>query len=48
MAPMGYTFYGGLIQATNGKLGMTNTGGANNLGVLFEYDLTTSTYTKRN
>lgn len=44
----GGTPYGGLIQATNGKLyGMTNTGGANNLGVLFEYDLTTSTYTKR-
>jgi uncharacterized repeat protein (TIGR03803 family) len=44
----GGTPFGGLIQATNGKLyGMTNTGGANNLGVLFEYDLTTSTYTKR-
>jgi len=39
---------GSLIQATNGKLyGLTWLGGANNLGVLFEYDITTSTYAKK-
>ncbi|MBP9689891.1 MAG: hypothetical protein KBE91_09790, partial [Bacteroidia bacterium] len=37
-----------LIQATNGKLyGTTEVGGTNNKGVLFEYDLTTSTFTKK-
>ncbi|MEO6901988.1 MAG: choice-of-anchor tandem repeat GloVer-containing protein [Bacteroidia bacterium] len=36
-----------LMQATNGKLyGMTVTGGANDYGVIFEYDITTFTYTK--
>lgn len=36
-----------LMQATNGKLyGMTVTGGANDYGVIFEYDYTTVTYTK--
>jgi len=35
------------MQATNGKLyGMTTNGGANDLGVLFEYDITTDTYTE--
>jgi uncharacterized repeat protein (TIGR03803 family) len=39
---------GSLIQATNSKLyGLTWLGGANNLGVLFEYDITTNTYTKK-
>jgi uncharacterized repeat protein (TIGR03803 family) len=39
---------GSLIQAINGKLyGMINSGGVNNLGVLFEYDPVTSTYTKK-
>ena len=39
---------GNLIQALNGKLyGMTNQGGTNNDGVLFEYDLSTDTYTKK-
>ncbi|MCU0359961.1 MAG: hypothetical protein MUF75_04435 [Bacteroidia bacterium] len=36
-----------VIQASNGKLyGMAQLGGANNAGVLFEYNLATSTYTK--
>jgi len=40
--------YGSLMQATNGQLyGMTYGGGANNIGVLFEYDPATSTYTKK-
>lgn len=39
--------FGDLIQATNGKLyGMTQYGGTANLGTLFEYDLTTSSFTK--
>jgi uncharacterized repeat protein (TIGR03803 family) len=39
---------GTLMQAPNGKLyGMTTLGGANNLGVLFEFDPTNSAYTKR-
>jgi len=43
----GATPQGSLIQLSNGKLyGLTNVGGANNLGVIFEYDPTTSTYTK--
>lgn len=38
---------GPVMQASNGKLyGMTQEGGANNVGVLYEYDLSTSTYTK--
>jgi uncharacterized repeat protein (TIGR03803 family) len=37
-----------LTQASNGNLyGMTYTGGANGLGVLFEYNVGTSTYTVR-
>ncbi|PBQ33362.1 hypothetical protein CNR22_16775 [Sphingobacteriaceae bacterium] len=40
--------YGSLIKAANGKLyGKTNSGGANGSGVLFEYDIATSTYTKK-
>ncbi len=40
--------YGALIQATNGKLyGMTHDGGANNFGVLFEYDIANDTLVKK-
>lgn len=44
----GYNAYGSLFQATNGKLyGMSiYGGGAINYGVLFEYDITSSTFTK--
>lgn len=39
---------GTLIQASNGKLyGITDYGGANNKGVLFEYDIDTDTYIKK-
>jgi uncharacterized repeat protein (TIGR03803 family) len=39
---------GGLALATNGKLyGLTQAGGSANQGVLFEFDLTTNTYTKK-
>jgi uncharacterized repeat protein (TIGR03803 family) len=39
---------GNLIQAKNEKLyGLTNGGGKDDFGVLFEYDLTTSTYNKK-
>jgi uncharacterized repeat protein (TIGR03803 family) len=39
---------GPLMQASNGKLyGMTAAGGANSVGVIFEYDITTNTYTKK-
>ncbi|MBO3116592.1 BspA family leucine-rich repeat surface protein, partial [Winogradskyella sp. DF17] len=44
----GWSPWGSLVQAVNGKLyGMTQGGGSNNSGVLFEYDLATSIYTKR-
>ena len=48
-APNGYNPYGSsLIQASDGKLyGMTPQGGANNDGVLFQFDPSTSSYTKR-
>jgi uncharacterized repeat protein (TIGR03803 family) len=40
--------WGSLMQASDGKLyGMTNLGGANNLGVLFQYDPTTTIYVKK-
>ena len=40
--------YGSLILSSNGKLyAMTQFGGTNNYGVLFEYDPATSTYTKK-
>jgi uncharacterized repeat protein (TIGR03803 family) len=43
----GYPF-GSLMQATNGKLyGMTNTGGANGEGVIFEYDIILDTLIKK-
>ncbi|MBS1581486.1 MAG: hypothetical protein JST66_04715 [Bacteroidetes bacterium] len=38
----------GLVQAPNGKLyGVCRNGGANSKGTLFEYNITTSTFTKR-
>ena len=38
---------GSLIQAGNGKLyGMTSSGGSSNGGVIFSFDISTSTYTK--
>ncbi len=44
----GETPEGGLIQAPNGKLyGVTRFGGVNSQGVLFEYDITFNTYTKK-
>jgi uncharacterized repeat protein (TIGR03803 family) len=44
----GETPTGSLTQAANGKLyGMTERGGANTIGVLFEYDPTTNVYTKK-
>jgi uncharacterized repeat protein (TIGR03803 family) len=44
----GYQPHGSLMQASNGKLyGMTYYGGANNMGVLFEYDPVLNTYTKK-
>lgn len=40
--------YGNLLPATNGKLyGLTYSGGANGYGVLFEYDPSQNTYTKK-
>lgn len=39
---------GSVVFATNGKMyGLTRGGGSANMGVLFEYDLATSTYTKK-
>ena len=39
--------YGSLMQASDGNIyGMTSSGGSNNLGVLFSYNLTNSAYTK--
>ena len=43
-----YPYYTNLMQASDGMLyGMTGGGGANNLGVLFQYNPATSTYTKK-
>ena len=40
--------YGSLMQASNGKLyGMTSAGGVSNVGVLFEYNITSSAYAVR-
>ncbi len=48
VATSGSSPRGPLMQASNGKLyGMTTAGGANNVGVIYEYDITTSTYTKK-
>jgi uncharacterized repeat protein (TIGR03803 family) len=39
--------YGGLTQASDGKLyGMTTQGGSGNTGVIFSFDLSSSTYIK--
>ena len=39
---------GSLLEATNGKFyGLTAEGGVNDLGVIFEYDIATNTYTKK-
>lgn len=44
----GSTPYGSLKQASDGNLyGMTSMGGSNDMGVLFQYNPTTSTYTKK-
>lgn len=44
----GSTPYGNLMEAANGKLyGMTYSGGTNNKGVLFEYNIATSTATAK-
>jgi uncharacterized repeat protein (TIGR03803 family) len=44
----GYSPVGGLIQAQNGKIyGVTEKGGSNNKGVLFEFNPTTGVYTKK-
>lgn len=40
--------YSSLIQANDGYLyGMTHDGGANNVGVIFQYNITSNTYTKK-
>ncbi|HPH84954.1 MAG TPA: Ig-like domain-containing protein, partial [Ferruginibacter sp.] len=47
-APNGIYPEGSLIEASNGKLyGMTSGGGTNGLGVLFEYDVNSTVYTKK-
>jgi uncharacterized repeat protein (TIGR03803 family) len=47
-AAKGQSPYGSLMQATDGKLyGMTYSGGANNMGVLFSYDPLNSVYSKQ-
>lgn len=44
----GHTPAGSLTLAPNGKLyGLTSFGGANNIGVIFEYDIASNTYTKK-
>ena len=40
--------YGSLIEASNGKLyGLTNTGGAENMGIIFEYTPGSNTFVKK-
>jgi uncharacterized repeat protein (TIGR03803 family) len=40
--------YGSLLLASNGKLyGMTSAGGVNNVGVIFEYDISLNLYVKK-
>jgi uncharacterized repeat protein (TIGR03803 family) len=47
IAATGTSPYGDVMMASDGKLyGMTLNGGVNNLGAIFSYDLSTSTYTK--
>ena len=47
-AANGSSPYGSMVKASNGKLyGVTNLGGANSSGALFEYDDIANTYTKR-
>ena len=47
-AANGGTPYGSLIEATDGKLyGLTESGGANNTGVIFQFDTTTEAYVKK-
>ena len=47
-ATNGATPNGSLIQANDGKLyGATSVGGLNNLGVIFQFDINTTTYTKK-
>jgi uncharacterized repeat protein (TIGR03803 family) len=47
VGPNGQYPYGSIMQASNGKLyGMASRGGTNNYGVFFEFNPTTSTYTK--
>jgi uncharacterized repeat protein (TIGR03803 family) len=44
----GHSPVGSLLRANNGKLyGMTRMGGSNNMGVIFEWDPLTSTYSKK-
>jgi uncharacterized repeat protein (TIGR03803 family) len=44
----GHWPYGSLIEVDNGKFyGMTEQGGTSHLGVIFEYNLNTNTYTKK-
>lgn len=44
----GETPYPGFVKVANGKLyGMTNGGGISSVGVIFEYDVTTNTLTKK-
>lgn len=47
-AELGGEVHGSLLEAANGKLyGLTNAGGNLGKGILFEYDLSTSTFTKK-
>lgn len=44
---LGMDVYANVVQASNGKLyGLTNRGGLNDYGVLYEYDYITDTFTK--
>jgi uncharacterized repeat protein (TIGR03803 family) len=44
----GFLSYGSLVEASNGNIyGLTYDGGANNFGVLFEYDISTNTFLQK-
>ena len=43
----GYSAIGSMVESSNKLYGMTQLGGANNLGVIFEYDPTSGVYTKK-